>query len=462
MKKSIKRQLLLWLIIPLLILSALSSACAFYIGQNLARSIYDGELVNSADSIVARIKLNEGKLAVDLPDAARSILRHNDQDEFYFQILSPQGQFLAGHDFLPLPEISEISTKPQFRIFNLKDRQLRAVSYLFPVSAQSSQPGEQLIVQVAETRNARKELTSQIAFTVFAAQLILIVCGAGAVWIGIRRGLSPLARVEAAVNSRSPGDLSLLDVDEPAEIKSLVTALNNLLQKLSDDVEMQKRFIANAAHQLRTPIAGLGTYCDLARKVVKEEEAGEILSELDSGIARMGKIVNRLLGLARSEPGAASTRQTTVVDLNNLVSDVTATMVPEAIQQKIDLEFLSSADPALISGDPTGLEELTANLIENSIMYGHPGGVVHVEVAVKNGTTSIIVEDDGPGIPSEEREKIFERFYRLPGTDKPGTGLGLAIVKEIVSSHNGKIDLSSGAKGTGTAVTVSFATYKKN
>lgn len=461
MKKSIKRQLLLWLIIPLLILSALSSAGAYYLGENLARTIYDRELINSADSVIARLKLKDDKISVDLPPAARAILRHNDQDEFYFQILSPSGQFIAGHDFLSLPALSEINTKPQFRFIHLKDRQLRSVSYVFQTQELGS-IGDHLIVQVAETRNTRKELTRQIALSVLAAQLILVACGAGAVWIGVRRGLSPLARVEEAVNSRSPGDLSLLDVDEPAEINSLVSALNRLLKQLSDDVEMQKRFIANAAHQLRTPIAGLGTYCDLARKIVKEPEAKEVLADLDTGISRMGKIVNRLLMLARSEPGAASTRQDSVVDLNSVVSNATASLVPEAIQQKIELEFHSASDQALISGDPTSLEELTANLIENSIMYGNPGGVVHVEVAVRNGTTSLTVEDNGPGIPDDEKTRVFERFYRLLGTDKPGTGLGLAIVKEIVSSHNAKIDLSTGAGGTGTAVTVSFATYKKN
>ncbi|MBP7862910.1 sensor histidine kinase [bacterium] len=455
MKRSIRKQLLLWLLIPLLSLSAFSSVGAFYIGENLARSIYDRELVNSADSVVARVKNQDGKITVDLPVAALSILRHNNRDEFYFQILSPSGQLLAGHNFLPQPKFEQLNLNPQFRFFKLKERQLRAVAFTFPNAT------DNLIIQVAETRNTRKELTHQIAFTVLASQFILIICALIAVWFGVRRGLSPLARVEAAVNSRSPGDLSMLEVNEPSEIKSLVNALNNLLKQLSDDVEMQKRFIANAAHQLRTPIAGLGTYSALARKLAKDDESKEVLAELDAGIARMGKVVGRLLMLARSEPGASSTRQMSVVDLNSVVSEVTATKVPDAIQQKIELEFHSTSEPALIYADPSGIEELASNLIENSILYTPSGGTVMIEVAVRNGTTTLNVEDNGPGIPHEEKERIFERFYRLPGTEKSGTGLGLAIVKEVVSSHKAKIDVSSGPSGQGASFKVSFATFKR-
>ena len=459
MKRSIRRQLLFWLLIPLLSLSALSSIAAFYIGENLARSIYDRELVNSADSVLARIKIKDAKVTVDMPVAALSILRHNNQDEFYFQILSASGQFIAGHDFLPLPKFDRLDQTPQFRFFKLKERQLRAVAFVVNIP-EAKADIDKLIVQVAETRNTRKELTNQIAITVLVSQSILIACALIAVWIGVRRGLSPLARVEAAVNSRSPGDLSLLEVDEPSEIRSLVNALNNLLVQLSQDVELQKRFIANAAHQLRTPIAGLGTYSALAGKLAKDQELKEVLSDLDSGISRMGKVVGRLLMLARSEPGASSTRQMSVVDLNSVVSEVTAASVPEAIKQKIDLEFHSTSEPALIYGDQGAIEELASNLIENSILYTQDGGTVSVEVAVRNGTTTLTVQDDGPGIPKEERERIFERFYRLPGTEKPGTGLGLAIVKEIVSSHKAKMDVLSGSSGLGSAFKVSFDTYK--
>lgn len=428
-------------------------------GENLARSIYDRELVNSADSVLARIRINNSKIRVDMPVAALSILRHNNQDEFYFQILSDSGQFIAGHDFLPLPDIENLTPSPQFRFFKLKDRQLRAVAFVVPLTDEKAGI-EKVLVQVAETRNKRKELTNQIAFTVLVSQFILIASALLAVWLGVRRGLSPLAKVEAAVNSRSPGDLSPFEIDEPSEIRSLVTALNNLLRQLAEDVELQKRFIANAAHQLRTPIAGLGTYCALARKLAKDEEMKEVLGELDTGISRMGKVVGRLLMLARSEPGASSTRQLSVIDLNSVVSEVTAASVPEAIKQKIDLEFHSTSEPALIFGDPGGIEELALNLIENSILYTPNGGTIKIEVAVRNGSTTLTVEDNGPGIPEDECERIFERFYRLPGTEKPGTGLGLAIVKEIASSHQAKIDVLPGSSGLGSAFKVSFNTYK--
>ncbi len=453
MKKSIKRHLLLWLLIPLLSLSVISTVASYYLGIGLARNIYDKQLINSVDSVAARIKIKGEELTVDMPPAALAILRHNNQDEFYFQIISPDGKIIAGDEILPLPPPVNVDDQPSFRSFFLRNRELRAVSIPLLTPDLSY---KYVIVQAAETRNTRKELAGQFVITILVAQLLLVASGAAAIWVGIGRGLLPLERVEKAVENRTSGDLSPLEVEEPVEIVSLITALNRLLKQLSDDLELQKRFISNAAHQLRTPLAVLGTYCDLALKVVKEDEAHDVLSELEGGINRMSKLVNRLLVLARSEPGVANTRIGGPVDLNHLASMVTATHVPEAIRKKIELEFLSASEPAIVFGDQNGLEELLSNLIENSILYNHAGGNVLVKISVNEGKSIITVEDDGPGIPADERERVFERFYRIPGTEKPGTGLGLAIVKEIVLTHEATTKIKAGANGRGTAITVEF------
>jgi two-component system sensor histidine kinase TctE len=289
-----------------------------------------------------------------------------------------------------------------------------------------------------------------------AAQLILIFCGATAIWIGVGRGLLPLTKVEKTVQARAAGDLSPLAVEEPIEILSLISALNGLFKLLQDDVELQKRFISNAAHQLRTPLAALGTYCALARKLAVDGELMGVLNDLDAGINRMSKLVNRLLSLARSEPSVATTRNNTLFDMNGCASRMSAAHVPEALRKKVEIEFLSATDPAMVYGDQSALEELISNLIENAVLYGPAGGDVVVKVLTEQGRATVIVEDTGPGIPVAERGRVFERFYRMPGTEQPGTGLGLAIVREIAAAHNAVVDIQDGPSHRGTSIRVEF------
>ncbi len=459
MKRSIKKQLLSWLLIPLLTLSVVSTLAAYFLGIALAREVYDKQLVNSADSVVARIRNREGKIEMDLPQAAKFILQHNGRDEFYYQVISPDGRLLSGDALLPPPLPTTADDAPKFRTLQLKGRQVRIVT--LPVAYEDSF----LIVQAAETRNVRSDLAGRITASIVVAQLLLVASGAVAIWIGVGRGLSPLADIEKSVESRSPGDFGPLNVQEPQEITALVKALNRLFQQLAEDIELQKRFTSNAAHQLRTPLAVLGTYCDLAKKLVRSGEAKEaedVLNELDSGINRMSKLVNRLLALARSEPSVAMNRTHTLIDLTAIASTITAANVPESIRKKIELEFRSSTNaPMLIQGDQSSIEELISNLVENSLLYSPEGSNVTVRVATENSCIELIVEDDGPGIAIAERSLVFERFYRIPGTEQPGTGLGLSIVKEIALVHNATIAIknrgnSSTDKPTGTMICVKF------
>jgi len=478
-KKSIKYQLLIWLLVPLLSLALLSTVASYFLGLALARSIYDKQLANSADSVIARIKTKGDRLTVDLPPAALAILKHNYQDDFYFQVISPDGKVISGDKLLPLPptiaqnsseqsapinspnivdaNTSSTSTKveaePSFRTIEFKGREIRVMTLTVPTPDSIF---DHVVIQAAETRNTRKELANQISISIFLAQIAIIICGAGAIWIGVGRGLRPLANVEQAVQARAAGDLCPLNVDEPVEIISLIKALNRLFKQLENDIELQKRFTSNAAHQLRTPLAVVTTYCDLVRKMVKDAEVQDVLADLEAAINRMSRMVNRLLVLARSEPGANAVKPFTQIDLSTIASAVTAGHVPEAIRNKLEFEFLASSEPAIVYGDRNGLEELISNLIENSILYSEPGGKVVVKIMVETDRTLLTIEDDGCGIPTNEREKVFERFYRGAATDKPGTGLGLAIVKEIATTHNATTTVASGANGKGTSITISF------
>lgn len=449
---SIRQKLLSYLLIPLLTLAVLSTVGSYYMGLALARGVFDNQLLNSADSVLTRLKVNGSTLSIDVPPAVQSVLRHNDRDEFFFQILDESGKQIGGTSLIPPPE-GNVRT-PEFRTLMIRDREFRIAS--LRVDTPDFTPSKQVILQVAETRNTRKALATQITLSILVAQLLLILSGALAIWIGVRRGLAPLFKVEQALSSRSPNDLSPLDVEAPTEIVPLVRELNSLFKKLADEIDLQRRFVSNAAHQLRTPIAVLGTYCDFARKVNKEPQVDEALSELESAVARMGKLVGRLLMLARSEPSVAAHRAMSPVDLNSVASHCAANYVPQAIKKKIELEFSSSEGSSVVNGDSGALEELVNNLVENAISYTLPGGNVTVRVENKGEFVELVVDDDGPGIPVEERPRVLERFYRVPGTEQAGTGLGLAIVKEIAVAHGAAIVISDARVGCGTSVRVRF------
>lgn len=452
MNFSIKKQLLIWLLVPLMTLALISTLAAYAAGIHLARQIYDAELINSADSVVARIRHKGDKIIMDLPPAAQAILRHNYNDEFYYQVLSSDGKFIAGDRALPPPAGTNL-TEPQFRTLNMNGKEIRILT--LPVH-RHEYTDEALIVQAAETRNTRQNLAKQITFAIMLAQGLVIACAILAIWFGIDRGLLPLKRIEEAVLSRQPGDLRPLNVETPSEISNLIRALNQLLIQLNEDIDLQKRFLANAAHQLRTPLAVLGTYNDLARKIVKENEAQEVLSQVDGSIKRMSNMVNKLLTLARSEPTALQSHSKTTIDLCTVAANAAADSVPEALAKNIDLEFQPTPDAALIYGDAASLHELVMNLLQNAISYSPSNTDIVLRVYTESEFCVLMVQDEGPGIPEPERGRVFERFYRISGTEQPGTGLGLAIVREIALVHDARVEITDAPSGQGACIRVFF------
>jgi len=225
---------------------------------------------------------------------------------------------------------------------------------------------------------------------------------------------------------------------------------------LRDDIDRQKRFAGNAAHQLRTPLAGLVTYCHLALKLAKEEGEIDVIRQIEVGVQRMSQLVSQLLSLARSEPAVLMTKPRNVFDLNTIASTVTAELVPTGIAGGVELEFIASTEVMTLLGDQASLIELVRNLVENAIKYTPAGGQVTVKVSRRAFAIILIVEDTGRGIAKEERQKIFERFYRVPGTQEPGSGLGLSIVKEIAEAHRAQVTVTESTSSTGTRIMVQF------
>lgn len=440
---------------PLMVLLVVSATCTYLLSQHFARNLYDLQLINSADSVAGRIRVKDKNVNADIPKEVVEIFRHNYKDDFYYQVFSPDGLRLAGDPNLPPPaEAPVVGEKAKFRMERVAGRELRvaAIRMLAPESPMGS-----VIIQVAETLNARRELTQQILAGIVLSQLVIIISAVIAVRTGIAKGLKPLETITDAVANRSPRDISPIDQSEaPDEVGAFLVSLNDLLARARDDIAKQRRFASNAAHQLRTPLAGLKTYADLAKKENDANAIHELLSQLDNGIERMTRTVQQLLSLSKAEH-ATMQKAFEQVDLNIVVSDAAEEIVPESIGRNIELDFQAADIPCYLLGDPVGLKELTMNLLENSIRYNRPGGHVIINVSEAE-TIQLAIEDDGVGIPEGERDRVFERFYRVTGSDLDvsGSGLGLAIVTEIARAHDASIDVSEGSDGRGTRITVSF------
>ncbi len=461
------RRALLW---PLCLLWLVSTCGAYFLAVSFANDSHDHALLNTADSVIARLRADGSRVWADIPPAAQAILRHNDRDRFYYQVISKDGVRISGDSVLPGPYPNLAAREPIFRYGTIDGEEVRVAR----VRAELDNYSDKIVlVQVAETLHSRQHLAHQILLSIIVPQIFLILLGGVAVYHSISRGLRLLATLEQALIERTKLDLTPLDDKEvPLEVRSLVGAINELLARLRGDLESQNRFVANAAHQFRTPLAGLKTYIYYAKRLLMGDDTGDdpemrkkqintVLDQIDSGTDRMTHLANKLLSLAKADHAVSNKATFEAVDLNMIVSEITAELVVEAVKKGLDLEFLCSENPALVMGNPHTLTELAENLIENAVLYTESGGRVLVSV-VNTGHVLLAVQDTGPGIPTEEREQVFERFYRALGTDVPGSGLGLPIVKEIAIAHKADVIITSGPSGIGTTVAVTFPAFSEN
>jgi two-component system sensor histidine kinase TctE len=340
----------------------------------------------------------------------------------------------------------------------LRGKAVRVAALYLPIG-NANRP-QSMLVQVAKSTALRTELARDIFIDIVLPLSLLMLLTSVLVWAGISRGLSPLRHLRRLVENRSSRDLAPLEVeDAPAEVRTLARAINSLLGEVNAQVAGQRRFIADAAHQLRTPLAGLKSQTELARvelSLAQPDPAAltQRLSQIETSVARSIRLVNQLLALARAEPDAPL--PLAPLDLARLAREVTMEAVPRALAKHIDLGLDAAPDSLLISGHEALLREMLGNLIDNAIQYCPAGSEIGVRVLDGGGQALIEVADNGPGIPPEERERVFERFYRgrMEGQGK-GCGLGLAIVQEIARRHHGEVSLAE-RQPQGLVVTVRF------
>ena len=470
-QRSLFGEILDWMLTPLLLLWPVSLALTWLVAQGLANKPFDRALEYNAHALAQLVTVQNGRVLFNLPQPASEILRADESDIIYYQVLGPKGELLSGERELPLPP------PPEERSFSgdvrLRDAELRGidirVAYIWVRVPLPGAPAA--LVQVAETRSKRSVLATEIIKGVMLPQFVILPLAVLLVWLALVRGIKPLRQLEERIRARKSDDLSPLDHKAvPMEVAPLVDSVNDLLQRLQESMATQKRFLADAAHQLKTPLAGLRMQADLAqREGTSTEELKKSLQQIGRSSIRATHTVNQLLALARAEGGAAVV-QRQKIDLARLVIDVVQDSVPRAMDKHIDLGY-DGADPGTpgvgMEGNPTLLKELVRNLVDNAINYtpstpDKPGVVTARVLADTFGHVLLLqVEDSGPGVPETERELVFQPFYRALGSDADGSGLGLPIVLEIARKHGAEVALEDARPGhhpPGARFSVRFTT----
>jgi len=452
---SLQRKLLLWLLLPQLILWVAGGIATYRLAAGYANRAIDASLAQASRALLRQVKPIEQGLLIDFPRAAQEVLEADPTDRLMYMVSTPPGRFILGNNNLPPPPPNAGSQLdiPYFYDGEVpaqpgtggQPKQMR-IAALYVAYGDISAPRQTMLVQVARSSADREELARSILGDTLLPLSILILLMSVIVWAGIRAGLAPLARLRREVESRAPGDLTPLKLDlAPTELRSLAGALNDLLASVRHHVGAQQRFIADAAHQLRTPLAGLKSQSRLALEAAADPAQRARLELLHQSASRSAHLVAQLLTLARAEPGASAALELAPLDLTRFAQDLVAQLVPRALRAGTDLgiDTEGTGKVTALANAPL-LREAVSNLIDNAIRYAGRGAEVTVRVRRDGGAALVIVDDNGPGIPPAERERVFERFVR--STDEgEGCGLGLAIVKEIIERHHGAVLLGDAA-----------------
>ena len=455
-QRSLFGEILDWMLTPLLLLWPISLVLTWLVAQGIAGKPFDRALEYNVAALAQLVTVSNSRVQFNLPLPARELLRADDNDTMYYQVLGARSEYLSGERDLPLPADEEKAVAGEVR---LRDDEFRGsdikVAYMW---VKLDLPDAKLaLVQVAETLDKRSVLATEIIKGVMLPQFVILPIAVLLVWLALVRAIRPLNQLEERIRARKPDDLSPLDIEAvPMEVAPLVSSVNDLLMRLKDSITTQKRFLADAAHQLKTPLAGLRMQADLAqREGANTEELKQSLRQIGRSSIRATHTVNQLLALARAESsGTAMIRQT--CDLAAITMEVVQECVPRALEKRIDLGYEGaqpSAPGVLMDGNPTLLKELVRNLVDNALNYtpssiDRPGVITARVLADTIAKTLVLqVEDSGPGIPLAERELVFQPFYRALGTEADGSGLGLPFVLEMAQQHQATVTVEDARPG---------------
>ena len=449
-------EILDWMLAPLLFLWPISIIVTHNVADSIANQPYDRALADSVRALARLVTVEDGKVAVHFPAPPRALFRADQDDVVYYQVANESGEVITGDRDIAwtAPPAKVLPEEVLYRDDVIQGEEVRvAFQFLRPWPEPVS---PLVLVQVAETRNKRSDLASRVVTGVLLPQFAIIPLAVVLVWVGLTRGIAPLNRLQSLIRRRRPTDLSpIAPASVPEEVRPLIISFNDMMARLEENLQAQQRFIADAAHQMRTPLTGLRMQTELALLETDPEALRSSLAQIARSTERAGHLINQLLSLARAEASFEKLYAVEPVDLRNVLRDVAQELFPRALVKNIDLGVEGTGDALIVEGNAVLLREMIKNLVDNAIKYTPPGGSVTARTR-HAGAPIFEVEDTGIGIPEADRERVFERFYRVLGSSEDGSGLGLPIVREIAELHRATVSLNANPAGQGTLVQVVF------
>ena len=446
---SLRVKLLKWLVAPLVAVNLAGAAVVYWLAWIPAQTAFDQSLADAAWALVPHVQEKGDSVELQLSKQAEQVLRVDHFDEIYFVVRDLSGRTIAGDRDFPALRMPDKANVWVAYLTQMRGEDVRAISLRTLVG------GETVLIGVAETRVKRFQFKLRILLSLVALELFVMLLIPAVIWIALSKGLLPLREMQLSLERRKSDDLSELPAaNAPVEIAPFIRAINELLARVQHSARAKQDFLANAAHQLRTPLAGFKAQLEwLQAQHRNDTETAQSVALMMASTERMARQANQLLALARSEPGDFERDRLERLSLDQLVSESVQHFVDQASKKNIDIGF--DLQPTIVNGDRFLLRDMIDNLVDNAIRYSPEHGTVTVSCQQIDGHGVLKVEDDGPGIPESEKDKIFSRFYRLDRS-QPGSGLGLAIVRDIAKDHEAAIEVRSGAQGRGTLFIVRF------
>ena len=455
---SLKTRFLVGLLIPVSCIAVAVAIGGSLVISHVVEVTHDRLLKGSLLAIAERLAVEDGEVAVDLPRVALGMLETQSDDSVFYKV-SADGQTVTGYNDLPLPR--KVALEPEQPIFwddTYRGNPVRIAA----ISRHVYGIAKPVLVTVAETEHAREQLWREMIRELAMAEIVLLAVIALLTWLAVERGLGPLAQLKRQIDRRGirgSKDFQPLDLQMvPKEALAPAQAINELLDRVSLATQILRQFTADASHQMRTPLAALRTHLDLLkRRLTGSSEITEMVMEVDAQVVRLDRMISQLLTLARADEDALVRSPPERISLVTKVKQILASRAQAAAARNIELQLEVEQDEMSVEANELLVDEVFGNVIDNAIRYGAAGGAVIARLS-RDGETGVVdIEDDGPGIPPAERQKVFERFYRIARPDAPdGSGLGLAIVRVLLDRMGGSIELGEGKRLHGLRVTMRF------
>jgi two-component system, OmpR family, sensor histidine kinase TctE len=449
---SLRRTLLAVLLPGMLLVVGVELWLTWRTAVDAANAAYDRSLLGAIKSIDANISTDSGGLAVELPYRMLEFFELTASGPVYYRVATDDGLVEIGNGDLPAPALPLETGKPQFNDSAYFDEPVRVGSYarLLPRPLAGQVTAQRVVIQVAETLKSREQFTRALVLQALTRDLVLVLVAGVLLVLVIGWSLRPLARLRNEVRTRSPQDLTPIATGGiPVDVQPLVEAINHHVERTRRASEARRRFIDDASHQLRTPLATLTTQVGFALRESDPDRLHDALLAVRAQLDETVRQTNQMLALARTDSADLAAES---IALDSLAEEATRAWWAEAQARHIDLGLDVPAGPVLVQAHPGLLKEALSNLLHNALRYTPVDGHVTVRVTAEPGEARLMVVDNGPGIPAAERQRAGERFFRASNASQPGSGLGLAIVRSIAERHGGRLEVDAGPQGQGLSV----------